>query len=436
MTNSCASASSIVQPCSQRGRRWRKPNVEQYARTSRPPQGLYDPGHEHDACGVGFVVDIKGGARTRSCARRSRSSSTSCTAARAAARPNTGDGAGILVQIPDRFLRRECARSASPCPPAGDYGAGLVFLPRDAEQRDKVRALLHTIVDGGRAAAARLARRAHRRPSARRERASRSSRTSCRSSSAAAPAVRDQRALRAQALRDPQALRERGRRARHSGEASSPTCRASRRTRSSTRACSARTRSRRCSPTSPIPTSSRRWPSSTSGSAPTPSRRGRSRIRTATSPTTARSTRCAATSTGCRRARRCAGRRCCGDDLDEGAAGHARRAVGLRHVRQRARVPGDERPVAAPRHPHDDPRAVAEPRVDEPGAARLLRVPLLADGALGRPRVDRLHRRHRDRRRAGPQWAPALALLRHQGRHGRHGLRGRRARHSRRERSS
>ena len=105
----------------------------------------------------------------------------------------------------------------------------------------------------------------------------------------------------------------------------------------------------------------------------------------------------------------------------------------LGHLRQRARVPRHERPLAAARDPDDDPRAVAEPRVDEPRAAGLLRVPRLADGAVGRPRLDRLHRRHRHRRRARPQRPAALALLRHQGRPRRHGLRGRRARHPARE---
>ena len=64
-----------------------------------------------------------------------------------------------------------------------------------------------------------------------------------------------------------------------------------------------------------------------------------------------------------------------------------------------------------------------------PGAQGLLRVPLVADGAVGRPGVDRVHRRHGDRRRARPQRAAAVALLRHEGRPGRHGVGGRRARH-------
>ncbi len=112
-----------------------------------PAQGLYDPAHEHDACGVGFVVDIEG-RRSHTIVRQALSvlinllhrGACGCEA-------NTGDGAGILIQIPDKFLRRECGRLGIPLPPARDYGCGLVFLPRAPEQRDRVRALLHSIVD-------------------------------------------------------------------------------------------------------------------------------------------------------------------------------------------------------------------------------------------------------------------------------------------------
>jgi len=112
-----------------------------------PAQGLYDPAHEHDACGVGFVVDIEG-RRSHTIVRQALSvlinllhrGACGCEA-------NTGDGAGVLIQIPDKFLRRECGRLGIPLPPARDYGCGLVFLPRAPEQRDRVRALLHSIVD-------------------------------------------------------------------------------------------------------------------------------------------------------------------------------------------------------------------------------------------------------------------------------------------------
>ena len=119
----------------------------------------------------------------------------------------------------------------------------------------------------------------------------------------------------------------------------------------------------------------------------------------------------------------------------EGPARHARRAVGLGHLRQRPRVPGHERALPAPRDPDDDPGAVAEARVDEPGAPRLLRVPLGPDGALGRPGVDRLHRRDRDRGDPRSKRAPALPLLRDEGRSGRHGVRGGCAGHPARERA-
>src|SRR5438093_1625927 len=112
-----------------------------------PAQGLYDPVHEHDACGVGFVVDIEG-RRSHTIVRQALSvlinllhrGACGCEA-------NTGDAAGSLIRIPDKFLRRECGRLGIPLPPARDYGCGLVFLPRAPEQRDRVRALLHSIVD-------------------------------------------------------------------------------------------------------------------------------------------------------------------------------------------------------------------------------------------------------------------------------------------------
>jgi glutamate synthase (NADPH/NADH) large chain len=109
-------------------------------------QGLYDPRHEHDACGVGFVVNIKG-KKSHAIVRQALSVLVNLLHRGACGcEPNTGDGAGILLQMPDRFLRRECARLGITLPPAPRYGAGLVFLPRDLIQRDKVRALIATIV--------------------------------------------------------------------------------------------------------------------------------------------------------------------------------------------------------------------------------------------------------------------------------------------------
>src|SRR5437762_3909522 len=110
-------------------------------------QGLYDPRHEHDACGVGFVVNIKG-RKSHTIGRQAPGVLINLLQRGACGgKPNTGDGAGILLQTPDKFLRRECDPLEIPLPQPKEYGCGLVFLPRDPEPRDKVRALLHSIVE-------------------------------------------------------------------------------------------------------------------------------------------------------------------------------------------------------------------------------------------------------------------------------------------------
>ena len=109
-------------------------------------QGLYDPSHEHDACGVGFVVDIKG-RKSHAIVRQGllvlinllHRGACGCE-------PNTGDGAGILLQVPDKFLRKHCRRLGIALPGPKDYGVGCVFLPRDIVQREKVQGLIAGIV--------------------------------------------------------------------------------------------------------------------------------------------------------------------------------------------------------------------------------------------------------------------------------------------------
>ena len=116
----------------------------------------------------------------------------------------------------------------------------------------------------------------------------------------------------------------------------------------------------------------------------------------------------------------------------EGAAGDRARRQRHGDVRQRARVPRDGRALAAARGADDDSRAVGRQPCDGSGGARVLRIPLVADGAVGRPGVDHLHGRHADRRRARSQRPAPVALLHHEGRPGDHGVGSRRPRHPRR----
>src|SRR5579884_3296439 len=112
-----------------------------------PPakQGLYDPRHEKDACGVGFVVDLKG-RKSHDIVRQALTvllnlehrGACGCEA-------NTGDGAGILLQTPHRFLARECDRLGVRLPPPGHYGVAMVFLPTDAGERRHCEGLFEQI---------------------------------------------------------------------------------------------------------------------------------------------------------------------------------------------------------------------------------------------------------------------------------------------------
>jgi glutamate synthase (NADPH/NADH) large chain len=97
--------------------------------------GLYDPAHEHDACGVGFVADIKG-RRSHTIVRQALQVLINLEHRGACGcEVNTGDGAGILIQIPDAFFRKEAARLGWELPEERGYGAGLVFLPTHSETR-------------------------------------------------------------------------------------------------------------------------------------------------------------------------------------------------------------------------------------------------------------------------------------------------------------
>ncbi len=98
-------------------------------------QGLYDPRQERDACGVGFVAHIKG-KQSHDMVRQGLQILENLTHRGAVgADPLAGDGAGILIQVPDAFLRKSCAVQGMTLPAAGEYGVGMLFLPRDVFAR-------------------------------------------------------------------------------------------------------------------------------------------------------------------------------------------------------------------------------------------------------------------------------------------------------------
>jgi len=102
-----------------------------------PPaaQGLYHPAHEHDACGVGFVAHIKG-RKSHSIVEQGLTVLRNLTHRGATGfDPKLGDGAGILIQIPDRLFREEMAKQGVTLPKPGQYGVGMVFLPREPASR-------------------------------------------------------------------------------------------------------------------------------------------------------------------------------------------------------------------------------------------------------------------------------------------------------------
>jgi glutamate synthase domain-containing protein 2/glutamate synthase domain-containing protein 1/glutamate synthase domain-containing protein 3 len=112
-----------------------------------PKQGLYDPRFEHDACGVGFVVDIQGRASHKILRQGIQVLVNLDHRGACGAENNTGDGAGILLQMPHRFLREECDKLGINLPAPGEYGSGLVFLPRDPTLRRQIEERFGDIVE-------------------------------------------------------------------------------------------------------------------------------------------------------------------------------------------------------------------------------------------------------------------------------------------------
>ena len=391
------------------------------------------PRLEHDACGVGFVVDIKG-RKSHAIVRQALQVLINLEHRGACGcEVNTGDGAGILVQMPDTFLRKV---APAPLPPAGEYGVGLVFLPHDAPSgRAAIKALVAGIVAeegqtllgwrdvptddslvGPSAVAVEpafeqvfIARGVDARPALMPRSAFERKLYVIRKRIEHAV---DALSIGADAEEAVLHLQPVVQHADLQGHAER------------------RARSSRCSPICAIRTSSRRSRSCTSGSAPTrfpswplahPYRfiAHNGEINTLTG------------NINWMRAREgLLQSSVFGDDLKkilpvirEGGSDTATFDNVLEFLVMTGRS-----------LPHAILMMIPEPwqnhETMDAGAQGVLRIPLVADGAVGRPGVDRVLRRHGDRRGPGPQRPASVALLRHEGRPGRDGVRSGRARHS------
>ena len=109
--------------------------------------GLYDPQFEHENCGVGFVAHIKGVRSHQIVEDAARILGHMDHRGACGCESNTGDGAGMLTALPHRFLQRVARQEPGvELPPAGQYAAGIVFLPQDVQQREECRKTVEQLI--------------------------------------------------------------------------------------------------------------------------------------------------------------------------------------------------------------------------------------------------------------------------------------------------
>jgi len=111
-----------------------------------PKEGLYDPANEHDACGMGFVANIAGQASHAVVRRGIEVLENLNHRGGAGCDPCTGDGAGVLIQVPDAFFRKETDRLGFGLPPTGAYAVGMVFLSAEPAERDWQIATIESVI--------------------------------------------------------------------------------------------------------------------------------------------------------------------------------------------------------------------------------------------------------------------------------------------------
>ncbi len=107
---------------------------------------LYDPRTEHDACGIGFVVNLNGEKSHEIITKGIEVLVNLTHRGACGCDPETGDGAGVTIQIPHRFFARECERLGFTLPDEGEYGVGMVFLPVEPQPRFQCQGILDRIV--------------------------------------------------------------------------------------------------------------------------------------------------------------------------------------------------------------------------------------------------------------------------------------------------
>jgi len=121
-------------------------SAEKSIKATPEKQGLYSPDHEHDACGVGFVAHIKG-KKSHQIVQQGLELLTNLTHRGATGYdPKLGDGAGLLMQIPDAFMREEAAKLDIELPPIGQYAVGNLFLPQVLSNRAQCEGVIENIL--------------------------------------------------------------------------------------------------------------------------------------------------------------------------------------------------------------------------------------------------------------------------------------------------
>jgi len=106
-------------------------------------QGLYRDSFEHDACGIGFVAHVKGRKSHQNISDALTILENLDHRGACGAEPNTGDGAGIMIQVPHEFLFDECLRTGFSLPQYGDYGVGMLFMPKEIRAREECREIIY-----------------------------------------------------------------------------------------------------------------------------------------------------------------------------------------------------------------------------------------------------------------------------------------------------